>query len=207
MNKFNSVFGLFAVLFTAFSNANIIDIDYQYDGSTLTLINGPSLFGTELMVGDTLNLTYTAEGHNSYWDFSSVGIEGNVNLGFQDSFSCGARSSSGSYNANLNGSNVLNNTYSAPYQSCVHLGPDSIDFSGLTMIDVFSISYTLESSAADNNVIGPYSEVTWWQVWELFDGEDVVFNYEPDGQIPEPTSIALFALAIMALLTRRYKAL
>ncbi len=185
-----------ALLLATSVSAAVIDIEYKFDGTSLVSTNGVELFGTEMAVGDTLNLKYTAVGSNSYWDFSSVGSEGNVNLGFEYPDSCGTRSSHGSYNASLNGSSLLAENYSSAGQSCIHLGPENIDFSSVSIIDEFSISYSLDSSSAANDIVGSYSDSTWWQVWELFNGSITPFYYEADVAIPEPGSIALILLGL-----------
>ncbi|MAD77696.1 MAG: hypothetical protein CML20_23515 [Rheinheimera sp.] len=181
------------------ANAAIIDIEYEWDGSTFTSIYGNNLFGTVLNVGDTLNLTFTALDTN-YWDFSAVSITGNVNLGFEYPGSCGTRSSEGSYNAGFDGSSVLSANYSEGSQSCIHMGPENIDFSSVNMIDSFSISYTMNSSTAGENIVGSYSETTWWQIWEQFGmtGRNVVIG-EVATEVPAPSSLALFGIALLAL--------
>ena len=78
------------------------------------------------------------------------------------------------------------------------------------MLDAFSISYTMDSSAATENVIGVYEDDTWWQVWELFGG-DIAFTFVPDepgpSNVPAPSSIALLALGLLSFgISRRRKA-
>ena len=212
MKALKSLIGACALTAATLSNAAILDFEYQYDGSTLNLLNGPGeLIGTAIAVGDTVNLTYSALGSASYWDFSAVGSdEGNVNLGFEYPDSCGTRSSHGSFSAFLNGATLLSDTYSVGSQSCIHLGPNEIDFSSVNMLDAFSISYTMDSSAATENVIGVYEDDTWWQVWELFGG-DIAFTFVPDepgpSNVPAPSSIALLALGLLSFgISRRRKA-
>lgn len=206
MKKFTPLLGASTLFFAALSNASIIDIEYEYDGTSLSAANGSAeLIGTVLAVGDTLNLQYSAVGEGSYWDFSSIAGEGNVNLGFEYPGSCGSRSSHGEYSAFLDGDMTLTNTYTVGSQSCIHLGPNSIDFSGVSMLDVFSISYTMDSSSAPNNVIGSYSNNTWWQIWELFDSSGAQFHYEPDAAVPEPSILILLGagLAGLGIIRRR----
>lgn len=182
------------------AQAAVIDIEYQYDGTTFKALNGLELFGTVLNVGDTLNLTYVAKGSNSYWDFSSIFSTGNVNLGFTYPDSCGTRSSSGSYSAWLNGANLLSDTYSNSGQSCIHAGPEYIDFSSVTKLDMFKVSYRLDASDT-NNIVGSYDNSTWWQVWELFQPANTSFVYAPDQAptVAAPANFALFGLGLTLL--------
>lgn len=197
-----SVVLIASTFFVGTASASIINIDYLYDGSSLSSVHGNELIGTELSVGDTLNLSYRAVGNNSYWDFSDISKEWNVNLNFESQGYCSKRSSQGSYSAALNGSNLLSENYSSSSQRCVHAGPNYIDFSSVTQLDEFSISYVLNSSTALENIIGSYANSTWWQVWELFDGSNASFTYVPDNNataVSEPGSLALLGLGLLSI--------
>lgn len=197
------IFGLcFAfALMSLSANSTIIDIDYEWDGTTFTSLNGNNLFGTNLAVGDTLNLSFTGVNGNN-WDFTGLGSTGNVNLGFDIASSCGSKSSSGSYEAMFGGSSLLSSSYSVPSQGCIHLGPNNIDFSGINLIDRFSISFTLNSSGTPDNIIGSYADNTWWQIWELFGmtEDNIVVNAV---DVPTPASLSLFLLGLIALVRQR----
>lgn len=202
MCKIKTLLGVTALVFATASNAAIYNFEYEFDGSSLTPATGlPNLFGTSLSVGDTVNLTYRATGADSYWDFSSVGSAGNVNLGFTYPDSCGSRSSHGTYTASINGATVLSDAYSMFGQSCIHMGPNAINFGGITQLDTFSISFVMDFSDAPNNIIGPYAPNTWWQIWELFDGSvaDFVYVEDQNGSIPEPSALALVAIGLCGL--------
>ncbi len=197
---------ILASLTISAAQAAVINIEYQYDGTTFTAANGLELFGTVLNVGDTLNLTYFAKGSNSYWDFSTIFSTGNVNLGFTYPDSCGTRSSSGTYSAWLNGANLLSNNYSNFGQSCIHAGPENIDFSSVTKLDMFKVSYQLDSSDTQN-IVGSYSDTTWWQVWELFQPAKTGFVYVPDqaSTVAAPANFALFGLGLSLMALFRTK--
>jgi hypothetical protein len=194
---------------SSFANAVLIDIEYSFDGTDMTIISGPDLFSQSIAVGDVLTLTYTAEGSASYWDFSSVGNTFGTNLGFlSDSYA--TRSSQGAYEAKLDGVSILSNAYSVGGQSSVHLGPNYIDYSGVTFLDSFSISYEMLSSTNVNNNIGSYNGgANSWQIWDLFglDQYNASFVYVEDAHtdVPEPSTLAIFALGMIGLATRRFR--
>jgi hypothetical protein len=196
------------LLCASLSHAVVLNFDYQFDGTSLSLANGTSeLLGTSLNVGDTVNLSYSAVGSASYWDFSPIGSSFSTNLGFEYPSSCGTRSSSGAYSAKLNGATLASSSYSVGSQSCIHLGPNYIDFSSVTMLDEFSISYTMNSSSAIHNVIGDYGSSASWQVWDLFDGSLTQFNYQPDAplNVTEPATFALLVIGVLGLGFARHR--
>ena len=184
------------------ANASMISIGYTFDGTSMNLTNGPSLFTQSMSVGDIIELTYKADGAASYWDFSGVSTVFGTNLGFlSDSYA--TRASQGFYEAKLDGATVLYNPfYTSPYQSSVHLGPNHVDYSGVTALDEFTISYELLSTTNLSNNIGSYDGLSnSWQVWDLFGltyDHGASFVHAPD-VVPEPTSFAIWALGMICM--------
>lgn len=207
------IFALITLMMSALSQAAIINIEYSYDGSNFKLLTGQELFGTNLAVGDTLNIKYIASGSRSYWDFSNIDFTSMVNLSFNNS-GCVTRSAKGNYQAFSDGRELLNRNFNVQGQTCIHTGPQSIDFRDVSAIDVFAISYTLHKSTKANNVIADYKSggkdtAGWWEVWELFNGNGAKFYYMADLKpaaatpVSEPAPFWLLAVALSSLLWLR----
>lgn len=185
------------------ANAAFISMAYTFDGTNMTLTSGPDLFAQNMSVGDTIELTFKADGSASYWDFSNIGTAFSTNLGVAQS---GTRGTKGSYEAKLNGATVLNNTfYNVPSQSFVHMGPDYVDWSGVTQLDEFTISYELLSSTSLNNNITTYNNASW-DVNQLFRANvlGAIFVHVSD-PVPEPASIAMWGLGAISMMFGRRK--
>ncbi|MGH8854646.1 MAG: hypothetical protein ACREWI_10250 [Telluria sp.] len=203
MKSIRLALGAALLTLTAASNAGVLNFTYQFDGSTLGPAAGSAtLFGTSLQAGDTVNLTYKAVGSTSYWDFSNVRTTTNSALGFTYPNSCGTRSGNGSFSAALDGASVMSGTFNT-VQGCIHGGANNFDFTGVGKLDTFTLSYTMTSSTAPANIIGSYANFTSWQVWELFDGKRVPFQYIADAaapaNVPEPSLPALALAGALAL--------
>ncbi|WP_306522950.1 hypothetical protein [Rheinheimera sp.] len=220
MKIIHLVLTLFAFVMSGLSHAAVINIEYSYDGSNFKLLTGQELFGTNLAVGDTLNIKYLASGTRSYWDFSNINFSSMVNLSFANS-GCVTRSANGNYQAYMDGRELLNRNYNAQGQTCIHTGPQSIDFREIAAIDVFAVSFTLNKSSQANNVIADYKKsgqntAGWWEMWELFNGNGAKFYYIADLKpqavpplaVAAPSPLWLFFAAVpaLALLRRNRKA-
>ena len=205
----NATLMILALSFCSLANAAIIDIEYSFDGTNMSLTSGPDLFTQNIAVGDVLTLTYTAEGENSYWDFSNVERVFGGNLGFLADSSA-IRTSKGSYEASLDGESIFGGAYISGPQDEFHLGPNFINYSFVDTLDSFTISYEMLSTTNVLNNIGSFNgEVNDFQVWDLFGlqvhGASFVFVEEQSSDIPEPSTLAIFALGMIGLASRRFK--
>lgn len=191
---------LIAIAFSASAHAAIYDFEYAYNGDSFSQINGSaSIFGTNLSVGDTLNLSLSAAG-NSYWDASGAGKLFTGNLAVSG---LGFRSTSGDYSLANDGITLKQRSFNKRNQAFVHVGPNITDFRGVDAFDRWDLSLTLNASTSSYNVITK-DFFGYIPRWSLF-GADQSKKIEFVKSVPEPRTFILLLLGFFGIFMARRK--
>lgn len=195
MNTLIQLFILSLVFNTA--HAGLIEANYSFDGTNLTLESGEEIRDTEFTLGDTITLTFSASNDDSYWDFSDIddrGFEG-FDLFFTESAS---RQTDGHFYFYNDGTLVKSSWYYI-WDEGYNAGPYSMSVNDLGIVDTFKIEYRMYDSTATSDIITTSSSN--WSIWNTFGGgnDRVPFVNGQAVSVPEPTTLAMLALSIFAL--------
>ena len=186
--------------------ANLIEAEFSFDGTNLTLENGEDIFSIDFNLYDTLRLTFTAQGEGSYWDFSSKTTYSfdAFDLGFVDE---GYRGIDGYYYFYFEDT-LLTKSYYYITETGNRGGPYSLSVKDIDFVDEFSIDYRFLDSDADSNYLASFETFSaTWSIWDTFGSADgrVPFVNGQATTVSEPTPFIFVLLSMLGLLYARWR--
>ncbi|MAG76389.1 MAG: hypothetical protein CL811_06465 [Colwelliaceae bacterium] len=192
---------LFLVVFTTNASAGLIEADFSFDGTNLTQETGENIFNIDFKIGDTLRLTFTAQGEGSYWDFSNEKTRSfdAFDLGFVDE---GYRGIDGYYYFYFEDA-LLTKSYYYITETGNRGGPYSLSVRNINFVDEFSIDYRFLDADADTNYLAPFETFSAnWSIWDTFGSADgrVPFLNGQATAVSEPTTFAFVLLSMFGLI-------
>lgn len=192
---------LFLLFVTANAQASLIKADFSFDGTNLTQESGEDIFNIDFDIGDTLRLTFTAQGEGSYWDFSNKTTQSfdAFDLGFVDE---GYRGIDGYYYFYFEDT-LLTKSYYYITETGNRGGPYSLSVRNIDFVDEFSIDYRILDADADTNYLAPFETFSAnWSIWDTFGSADgrVPFVNGQATAVSEPTTFAFVLLSMFGLI-------
>lgn len=184
-------------LFFNQAQATLIQADYSFDGTNLSLESGEEIRNTNFNVGDIITLTFSANGNNSYWDFSDINDRSFE--GFDLVFSEYAnRQMDGHFYFYYDGA-LVDSSYYYVWNDSYLGGPEVIDVKTLGFVDTFKIKYKFFSSTAASDFITTSSSDR--SIWNTLGGgnDRVTFVNDQAISVSEPSSLALVFLSFIGL--------
>ncbi|MCC2616381.1 PEP-CTERM sorting domain-containing protein [Aestuariibacter halophilus] len=189
---------------TASASAALYTYDLVYDGTGFTFDGGISWDGQAFNVGDSLDITLSAD-TGDHWQFLQT-FSDKWYANVYDTTGC-TQTGSWTWSMTNDGANVLSSGGSST-QGCVHFGPwgdGGIDGVAGLIFDQYQFNYTFSSG---NNTVLSTAFIGNDSLWGWSFDNGVEFQYVDANQrvdVPEPAPIALFALSIglMGLMRKR----
>jgi len=193
-------------LFVSSAHSGIIQANYTFDGTNFILESGDDIFSVDYRVGDTLKLTISALGEDSYWDFSEQKTQSfnGFDLGFTES---GYRGIDGMYRFFYD-DELLINSYFYTTLDDYRNGPYSLSVRDIDFVDQFSIDYRFLSSWDGANMLAPFDAYSDnWSIWNTFGvaNSRVPFVNGQSTQVPEPAPFILFLLSVLTMIGFKLK--
>ena len=186
---------------SSFANAGVIySYDVVYDGSNFTFDNNSSWHNLSFNVGDSLDITLMAA-PGDHWEWLTGSKEWYANI--FDTTGC-LNTGLSEWSFSNNGSPVGGGSHNLS-QSCVHFGPqNALSLSNGTLFDQYQFNYTFDSG--DNTTLS-ISLINSNSImgWSFNDGIRFQYIDANINEVPEPSTIAIFALGFMGLAARRLK--
>ena len=194
LKKISSIF-LLTLCFVGTSHAALLNFDLTYDGISESLgATSDPMGGTTVNVGDSINLSVHAAGHD-YW---SVGVNSQwiieAALGL---LSDGIRTVDSSIGFYLDGTLQHFESVVGESQMYAHLGgPNVVNvFAGL-IFDEVVVDVNLISSTADTTIANGGLHFNWFSDTNVTYNEGVI-------AVPEPSTVVLLVFGLLGLGFRR----
>ena len=182
------------------ANANMMhSFDMTYDGANFTFDNNSSWNNLIFNVGDTLDITLMAA-QGDHWEWLSGSNEWYANI--LDRGGCN-NSGLSEWNFANNGASVGSGSQNLN-QRCAHFGPqNALSLNSGTLFDEYQFNYTF-SSGDDTRLSTDsiYGNSVWG--WSFNDGTRFQYVDANISSIPEPSTLAIFALGILGLVSRKF---
>ncbi|MFD2165112.1 hypothetical protein ACFSJY_02450 [Thalassotalea euphylliae] len=177
------------------AHAGLIEANYSFDGTNLTLESGEDIRNTNFNVGDTLTLSFSAGHEGSYWDFS--GINDRSYEGFDLVFDEYANRQIDGHFYYYYDDALVRSSYYYVWDDGFRGGPYSTNVIPVDFVDMFKIEYTFFSSTAASDFITTSSNV--WSIWDTFGVSNFSVPYVNNQtvDVEEPGTLALFALSVL----------
>jgi len=174
----------------------IYSYDVTYDGSNFIFDNNNSWDNLSFNMGDSLDITLMAA-QGDHWKWLSGSNEWYANI--YDS--CNSNTGLSEWSFSNNGLTVGSGSHNLT-QGCVHFGPqNALNLNNGTLFDKYQFNYTYQSGA---NTVLDTSHMYEDSLGGWSFNDDVRFEYIDANinEVPEPSTIAIFALGIMGLTSR-----
>lgn len=159
MLKSSAVSAIALVCFCASAHAASYNFEYEFDGTTLSLVGGSDTpDGTSLADGDSFTLTLSAA-VGDYWEVTAALVNAFIPLSFSTSESAD-RWADIDTTWSLNGSAVDSTSETDVIQRFAHVGAQTWSLADGLMFDQVVIDYTLLLATVQNSGMGGPSEST-----------------------------------------------
>jgi hypothetical protein len=203
-NKFlKMAFAGLVLSVSGFANATIINVDLTFDGSVLSLdVGSDTPGGSSLIAGDSVFVDLYAAGGDFWWVDFDYGPQ-LFPLTFATN-EAGDRIGNVFSEFFLNGLSVLTISELGVAQSSVHIGPQSWSIVAGISFDNIVMQYDLVSSTTDTTISirDGIFETFGIPGNPIFNNGNISYN---SASVPEPSTLAIFALGMIGLASRRFK--